>query len=51
MQIGEKSLFESIRALDNEVQIVSEGVSCRQQIKDGTDKPSKHLVQLLADMI
>jgi Fe-S oxidoreductase len=51
MQIGEQSLFGPIRALDDSVQVVSEGVSCRQQIVDGTERRAKHLVEILADAL
>jgi len=51
MQIGEQSLFGPIRDLDDGVQVVSEGVSCRQQIADGTEKRAKHLVEILADAL
>ena len=51
MQIGEQSLFGPIRDLDDSVQVVSEGVSCRQQISDGTERRAKHLVEILADAL
>ena len=51
MRIGEQGLFGPIRAADDGVTVVSEGVSCRQQIADGTGATAKHLVELLADTI
>ena len=51
MQIGEQSLFGPIRALDDDVQVVSEGISCRQQIADGTGRRAKHLVEILAEAL
>ena len=51
MRIGEQGLFGPIREAGDGVTVVSEGVSCRQQIADGTGARAKHLVELLADAI
>ena len=51
MQIGERNLFPSIRDVDTEAVIVSEGVSCREQIEEGTGRKAKHLVELLAEYL
>ena len=51
MSIGEQGLFGPIRAAGDGVTVVSEGVSCRQQIADGTGARAKHLVEVLADAI
>ena len=51
MRIGEQVLFPAIRAKDGEHLVVSEGVSCRQQIEQGTGRGAKHLVEVLADAI
>ena len=51
MRIGEQGLFGPIRAAGDAVTVVSEGVSCRQQIADGTGATAKHLVEVLADAI
>jgi Fe-S oxidoreductase len=51
MDIGELSLFPTVRATSEDVMIISEGVSCRQQIKDGTDRGSVHLVEVIAEYI
>ena len=51
MRIGEQGLFGAIRAAGDGVTVVSEGVSCRQQIADGTGATAKHLVEVLADAI
>ena len=51
MQIGERNLFPSIRDVDPEAVIVSEGVSCREQIEEGTGRKAKHLVELLAEYL
>ena len=49
MQIGEMSLFPAIREQPGEFTVVAEGISCRQQIAQGTDKRAKHLVEVLAE--
>ena len=51
MKIGEQVLFPAVRSQRGEFAVVSEGVSCRQQIEDGTGKRAKHLVEVLADAI
>ena len=51
MRIGEQGLFGPIRDAGDDVTVVSEGVSCRQQIADGTGANAKHLVEVLADAI
>ena len=51
MDIGELSLFPSIRAEEGDFEIVTEGVSCREQILQGTSKKAKHLVEFLADCL
>ena len=49
MQIGEMSLFPAIREQVGEFTIVAEGISCRQQIAQGTGRHAKHLVEVLAE--
>ncbi len=51
MSIGEQTLFPAIRSRSSAGQIVSDGVSCRQQIEHGTGRAARHLVELLADSI
>ena len=51
MQIGEMSLFPTIRDQEGDFVVVAEGVSCRQQIAQGTDKSARHLVEVLADAL
>jgi len=50
-QIGERELLPVIRNSSKETSIVSEGVSCRQQIFSGTGKESHHLVEILANSL
>ena len=51
MDIGEMTLFPKIRKESEDVMIISEGVSCRQQIQEGTKRDSKHVVQVIADYL
>ena len=51
MAIGEQVMFPAIRSQEGDVVVVSEGISCRQQIEQGTDKQAKHLVEVLADAL
>jgi Fe-S oxidoreductase len=51
MSIGEQVLFPAIRSEASGTVVVSEGVSCRQQIEHGTGKHAKHLVEVLADAL
>jgi len=47
MQMGELSLLPTVRAADAAVQVVANGTSCRQQIRDGAQRESQHLAQVL----
>ena len=47
MEIGEQRLFPAARKHSGEV--VACGFSCRHQIKDGTSKQAKHLIEVMAD--
>ena len=51
LKIGEQTLFPAIRSHNGDFQVVSEGVSCRQQIEHGTGHVAKHLVEVLADSL
>jgi len=44
-------LFPAIRAKDNDWEIAVMGVSCRQQVEDGTGRKARHLVEVLADAL
>ena len=49
--IGERRLFPAIKAKGPDCEIVAAGVSCRQQIADGTGRRAKHLVEVLAEAL
>tara|TARA_B100000809_G_scaffold67479_1_gene64457 strand:+ start:22237 stop:25140 length:2904 start_codon:yes stop_codon:yes gene_type:complete len=51
MQIGEEALFPKLRNEDEDTLVITEGVSCREQIEQGTGRKSKHLVQVLAEYL
>lgn len=47
MQIGEQTLFPSVRKTPEDTIIVAVGTSCRHQIKDGTARLALHPVSVL----
>jgi FAD/FMN-containing dehydrogenase/Fe-S oxidoreductase len=51
LKIAEQSLFGPIRSAEGDFQVVSEGISCRQQIQHGTGVRARHLVEVLAEAI
>ena len=51
LKIGEQTLFPAIRSQEGDFEVVSEGVSCRQQIEHGTGKRARHLVEVLAEAL
>ena len=51
MKIGEMRLFGQINEKKGDFEVAIAGVSCREQIKQGTGKDPKHLIELLSDAI
>ncbi len=51
MKIGEERLFPAIRSAPEDAQIAITGVSCRQQIEDGTDREPRYLTEILAEAL
>ena len=51
MRIGEQTLFPAIRSQEEGVGVVAEGVSCRQQIEQGTGRRALHLAEVLAEAL
>ncbi|KZS42241.1 FAD-binding protein [Aquimarina aggregata] len=47
MQIGEQTLFPTIRKTAKDIVIAAVGTSCRHQIKDGTKREALHPVSIL----
>jgi Fe-S oxidoreductase len=48
MAMAEMSLLPAVRKADATTFIIADGTSCRQQIKDGTERGAVHAAQLLA---
>lgn len=51
MAIGEMALFPAVRAAGRKTLIAAAGTSCREQIKDGTQRIAQHPVVLLAEAL
>jgi Fe-S oxidoreductase len=51
MKIGELVLFPEVRKTPMGVAIAAPGTSCRNQIKDGTDRKAQHPIEILWDAI
>ncbi|MFQ5825295.1 MAG: anaerobic glycerol-3-phosphate dehydrogenase subunit C [bacterium] len=49
MAMGRRRLFEVVETKDEDWEIVTQGVSCRQQIEHGTGRKAKHPVEVLAE--
>ncbi|MYB05050.1 MAG: hypothetical protein F4Y24_01730 [Gemmatimonadetes bacterium] len=46
--MGELGLFPALRATPVDHPIIANGFSCRAQIRDGTGRRARHLVEVLA---
>lgn len=51
MQIGEQTLFPAVRKASEDIIISANGISCRHQIKDGTQREAKHPITILKDAL
>ncbi len=51
MKIGEQILFPAINAKDESWEVAVMGISCRQQVADGTGRKARHLVEVLRDAL
>ena len=51
MKMGEDRLFPAIRATAPGVAVAVTGVSCRQQVEDGVERPARFLSEILADAL
>lgn len=47
MKIGELVLFPEIRKMKKDVWLIANGMSCRHQIQDGTERQALHLAEAL----
>jgi FAD/FMN-containing dehydrogenase/Fe-S oxidoreductase len=51
LAIGEQRLFPAVRSAPEGAVIVADGISCRQQILHGTERPARHLVEVVAEAL
>ena len=51
MAIGEQALFPAVNGKGEDWEVAVTGVSCRQQIEDGTGRKARHLVEILRDAL
>ena len=51
MQVGEDTLFPKVRNTTKNILISAAGTSCRHQIKDGTERTSKHPITILKEAL
>ena len=51
MQIGARQLFKAVNEQQGDFEIAAAGFSCRHQIRDGTGKAPKHLIELIRDAL
>jgi FAD/FMN-containing dehydrogenase/Fe-S oxidoreductase len=51
MKMGEAALLPAVRAAPAATKIAAAGVSCRQQIVDGTGRVARHPIALLAELL
>jgi len=51
MQVGELVLFPEVRKAASNVIIAAPGISCRHQIKDGTNKIALHPIEILWEAV
>jgi FAD/FMN-containing dehydrogenase/Fe-S oxidoreductase len=51
MAIGEQTLFPAVRGAAADTIIAAAGTSCREQIKDGTQRAARHPISLLAEAL
>ena len=51
MKVGEDTLFPKIKNTSNKTIIAASGTSCRHQIKDGTNRNSKHPITILREAL
>jgi Fe-S oxidoreductase len=51
MQIGSQRLFPAVQAADSAVEIVADGISCRQQIQHATGRQARHMVEVLWEAV
>jgi FAD/FMN-containing dehydrogenase/Fe-S oxidoreductase len=51
MKIGSQRLFPAVQGADHTVEIVADGISCRQQIQHATGRRARHLAEVLWEAV
>ncbi len=51
MRIGSQRLFPAVKAANPDVEIVADGISCRQQILHATGRQPRHVVEVLWEAV
>ena len=51
MKMAERRLLPAVRNADQDTIVTAMGVSCRQQIKHGSQRAAKHVIEVLRDAI
>lgn len=51
MKVGEDTLFPAVRKMDETIEIIAAGTSCRHQIFDGTKRTAKHPITVLKEAL
>ena len=51
MTIGGQRLFPAVSSLEAGVEVVANGISCRQQVQQGTGRMPRHLAEVLAEAL
>jgi Fe-S oxidoreductase len=49
MRAGERVLLPRVRSASRGTTILADGFSCREQIEQGSDRPTLHIAELIAD--
>ena len=44
-------LFPAVQAADSTVEIVADGISCRQQIEHATGRQARHMIEVLWEAV
>jgi FAD/FMN-containing dehydrogenase/Fe-S oxidoreductase len=47
MKMGELALLPRVRAANNDIVVIADGTSCRQQIRDGAQREALHVARVL----
>jgi len=51
MKIGGRQLFKAINEQKGDFEVAVAGISCREQVKQGTGKEARHLIEVLAEAV